>query len=196
MGSAIAVHGGTGYLTVLGAPMAQQRPQKLVWRTGRKGTADRRCLSSSWKEEAGRRGMHLVLRCLCAKQLLEQRGAVYLLSGGAFLSDPHWLLNVNGSFVEWLKCMKEIRWGCVFFFPTIINDAFCKNRWPDQIIFEGWSRAWLFFNHSFKGVLVLLRFVLSIEQKAFSGEPGDKPWPRISSQMNSTGCLTKITRYA
>lgn len=54
---------------------AAERLQKLVWRTRRKEPAGRRCLSS-WKEEAGRRGMHLVLRCMCVKQLLEQRGAV------------------------------------------------------------------------------------------------------------------------
>lgn len=66
--------------------------------------------------------MHLVLRCVCLKQLLEQRGVVCLLSGGALLSEPRWPSDVNCSFVEWLKCMKEIRWGGgdgVFFFLSI-----------------------------------------------------------------------------
>lgn len=38
---------------------AALRPQKVVWRMRRKEPADRRCLSSFWKEEARRRGMHL-----------------------------------------------------------------------------------------------------------------------------------------
>lgn len=78
--------------------------------------------------------MHLVLSGVCAKRLSEQRGAVCLLSGGAFLSEPHWFLDVNYSFVEWLKCMKEIRWGCVlvvfFSFYYLTKDAFSKNGWP------------------------------------------------------------------
>lgn len=62
---------------------------------------------------------------MCEKQLLEQRGAVHLLSGGALLSEPRWLLDVNCSSVEWLKCMKEVRLGAggdgngVFFFLSI-----------------------------------------------------------------------------
>lgn len=50
--------------------------------------------------------MHLVLRCECAKQLSEQRGAVRLLSGGAFLSET--ALRCELLIIEWLKCMKEI----------------------------------------------------------------------------------------
>lgn len=70
-----------------------------------------------------------------AKELSEQRGAVCLLSGGAFLSEPCWLLDANYSFVEWLKCTKEIRWGCVvvFFFRPfryVTKDAVCKNTRP------------------------------------------------------------------
>lgn len=37
------------------------------------------------EEDAGSREMHLVLRSVCSKQLLEQSGAVFLLSGGVFL---------------------------------------------------------------------------------------------------------------
>lgn len=63
--------------------------------------------------------MHLVLRIVCAKQLLEQSGAVCLLSGGAFLSEPRWLLELNCLFVERLKCVKEIRWESVVFCLSI-----------------------------------------------------------------------------
>lgn len=63
--------------------------------------------------------MHLVLRSVCAKQLLKQRGAVCLLSWGVFLSEPRCLLDLNYLFVEWLKYMKEIRWACVILFLSI-----------------------------------------------------------------------------
>lgn len=118
-GSAVALRGDAGCSSYCGLLWYSSPEAREAGVEDGKEPADRRCLSSSWKEEAGRRGMHLVLRCVCAKQLSEQRGAVCLLSGGAFLSEPRWLLDANYSFVEWLKCMKEIRWGCVFFFLSI-----------------------------------------------------------------------------
>lgn len=116
--------------TLLGAPVAQQPRGPRSWCGGLGGRTQQ--TGGASRLPGKRRGMHLVLRCLCAKQLLEQRGAVCLLSGGTFLSEPHWLLDVNGLFVEWLKCMKEIRWrgGVCFSSYYIMKDAFCKNRWP------------------------------------------------------------------
>lgn len=61
---------------------------------------------------------------VCAKQLLEQSGAVCLLSGGVFLSEPRWLLDLNCLFVERLKCVKEIRWESVGFFAFLLQGCF------------------------------------------------------------------------
>lgn len=161
--------------------------------TGRKEPAGRQCLLSSWKEDAGRREMHLVLRSVCAKQLLKQRGAVCLLSWRVFLSEPCWLLDLNYLFVEWLKCMKEIRWVCVILFPSIILWRMLS-VWIDghySILHEGWSETLLsFVNCWFKDVLVLVG-VLSLGQKASSGGPEGECWPRITSMINFYRLLNK-----
>lgn len=113
-GSTVVLGEDAGCVLCWGVPWlcSPEAPEAAV-ATGRKEPADRQCLLSSWKEYAGRRGMHLVLRTVCAKQLLEQSGAVYLLSGGVFLFEPRWLLDLNCLFVERLKCVKEIRWESV-----------------------------------------------------------------------------------
>lgn len=58
----------------------------------------------------------------------------------------------------------------------------------DSVLREGRGESLAFVNHWFKEVLVLAGIVLSVGQKASSGGPGGKRWPRIMSPMNSTGC--------
>lgn len=167
LGSAVVLRGEARGAFHTGGSCPEAPRSWCGWRRGRKEPADRRCLSSSWKEEAGRRGMHLVLRCVCVKQLLEQRGAVCLLSGGALLSEPRWLLDVNCSFAEWLKCMKEIRWGedgdGVFFFLSITLRRMFSVRIDghDSMLREGRGESLAFVNHWFKEVLVSAGIVLS-----------------------------------
>lgn len=107
-------------LIVLGAPMALQPRGPRSWGSDwEEGASKQAVLLSSWKEDAGKREMHLVLGIVCAKQLLEQSGAICLLSGGVFLSEPPWLLDLNCLFVERLKCVKEIRWERVVLLLSI-----------------------------------------------------------------------------
>lgn len=107
-------------LIVLGASMALQPRGSRSWNSDwEEGASRQAVLLSSWKEDAGRREMHLVLRIVCAKLILEQSGAVCLLSGRVFLSEPRWLVDLNSLFVERLKCVKEIRWECVVLFLSI-----------------------------------------------------------------------------
>ena len=83
-------------LVIVGA-VAVQQPRRPRSRRGGRGGRSRRAGGAS--PLAGRRRlgggelMHLVLRCVCAIPLSEERAAVCLLSGGAFLPEPRWLLD-------------------------------------------------------------------------------------------------------
>lgn len=58
----------------------------------------------------------------------------------------------------------------------------------DSILWEGWRESLAFVNRCLKEVLVSAGIVLSVGQKASSGGPWGKRWPRIMSPVNSTGC--------
>lgn len=119
-GSAVALRGDAGCLLCWGLPWhcSPEAPEAGV-ATERKEPADRQCLLSSLKEDAGRREMHLVLRIVCAKRLLEKSGAVCLLSGGVFLSEPCWLLDLKCLFVETLKWCERNQMGMCGFIPFV-----------------------------------------------------------------------------